>query len=95
MVTCWTRPIRRRGSTTWVHRVDTDGRSVSDLTRELVGLTGWLDQPTRLAHRKSRTPSVMSSRTTHRRPIDPPIDPPIDHPPIDHPPIDHPPIDGM
>jgi hypothetical protein len=29
----------------WVHRVQTDGRSVADISEELVGLTGWVNAP--------------------------------------------------
>jgi hypothetical protein len=29
----------------WVHRVSTDGRSVADISQELMGLTGWVVAP--------------------------------------------------
>ncbi len=34
----------------WVHRVSTDDRSVTDISQELIGLTGWDDPPPELAH---------------------------------------------
>ncbi len=28
----------------WVHRVDTDDRTVADIAAEIIGLTGWMTE---------------------------------------------------